>query len=59
MANPAAFAAYIYARLANLNDATICHRLPRFLEDLNMIAMIDTSDQPCWLAEACKILLHL
>ena len=22
-------------------------------EDLNMIAMTGTSDQPCWLAEAC------
>ena len=25
--------------------------------DLNMIAIIGTSDQPCWLAEACKVLL--
>ena len=24
-----------------------------------MIAIIGTSDQPCWLAEACKILLLL
>ena len=24
-----------------------------------MIAMIGTSDRPCWLAEACKILLLL
>ena len=24
-----------------------------------MIAIIDTSDRPCWLAEACKILLLL
>ena len=23
--------------------------------DLNMIAMIGTSDQPCWLTEACKL----
>ena len=29
-----------------------------FMDDLNMIAMIGTSDRPCWLAEACKI-LHL
>ena len=28
-------------------------------EDLNMIAIIGTSDRPCWLAEACKILLLL
>ena len=28
-------------------------------EDLNMIAMIGTSDRPCWMAEACKILLLL
>ena len=28
-------------------------------EDLNMIAIIGISDQPCWLAEACKILLLL
>ena len=27
--------------------------------DLNMIAIIGTSDRPCWLAEACKILLLL
>ena len=33
------------------------HRLSRFHEDLNMIAIVGTSDQPCWLAEACKILL--
>ena len=33
------------------------HRLSRFHEDLNMIAMIGTNDQPCWLAEACKLLL--
>jgi len=26
---------------------------------LNMIAMIGTSDRPCWLAESCKILLLL
>ena len=26
---------------------------------LNMIAMIGASDQPCWLAEACKILILL
>ena len=26
-------------------------------EDLNMIAIIATSDQPYWLAEACKIIL--
>ena len=26
---------------------------------LDMIAIIGTSDQPCWLAEACKILLLL
>ena len=32
-------------------------RLPNFHEDLNMLAMIGTSDRPCWLAEACKILL--
>ena len=33
----------------------------RFHEDLNMIAIIGTSDQPCWLAEACKplLLLHI
>ena len=28
-------------------------------EDLNMIAMIATSDRPCWRAEACKSLLLL
>ena len=33
----------------------IRHGLSRFHEDLNMIAIIGTSDQPCWLAEACKI----
>ena len=27
--------------------------------DLKMIAIIGTSDQPCWLAEACKIFLLL
>ena len=32
----------------------LCHR---FHEDLNMIAITGTSDQPCWLAKACKILL--
>ena len=26
---------------------------------LNMIAMIGTIDQPCWLAEFCKFLLVL
>ena len=30
--------------------------LRNFHEDLNMIAIIGTSDQPCWLAEAIKIL---
>ena len=35
----------------------LCHRLSGFYEDLNMIAIIGTSDRPCWLAEACKILL--
>ena len=28
-------------------------------DDLNMIAMIGTSDRPCWLAESCEILLLL
>ena len=37
----------------------LCHRLSGFYEDLNMIAMIGRSDQPCWLAEACKFLLLL
>ena len=32
--------------------------LSRFRADLNMDVIIGTSDQPCWLAEAC-ILLHL
>ena len=27
--------------------------------DLNMIAIIGTTDQPCWLAAACKLLLLL
>ena len=31
----------------------------RALEDLNMAAMIGTSHWPCWLAEACRILLPL
>ena len=31
-------------------------RLSQFHEDLNMIAIIETSDQPCWLAEACILL---
>ena len=30
-----------------------------FISILDMIAKIGTSDQPCWLAEACKILLLL
>ena len=30
-----------------------------FINILDMIAIIGTSDQPCWLAEACKILLLL
>ncbi len=34
-------------------------RLSRFHDDLNMIAMIGTSDRLCWLAETCKILLLL
>ncbi len=34
-------------------------RLSRFYDDLNMIAMIGTSDRLCWLAETCKILLLL
>ncbi len=29
-------------------------RLSRFHDELNMIAMIGTSDQLCWLAETCK-----
>ena len=33
--------------------------LSGFHEDLNMIAIIGTSDQPCWLAEACNILFLL
>ena len=33
--------------------------LSGFYEDLNMIATIGTSDQPCWLTEACQIRLHL
>ena len=36
-----------------------CSRLSRFHDDLNMIAMVGTSDRPCWLAEICKILLLL
>ena len=32
----------------------LCHRLSGFYEDLNMVAIIGISDQPCWLAEACK-----
>ena len=28
-------------------------------DDLNMIAMIGTSDWPCWLAEPCRLLLLL
>ncbi len=32
--------------------------LSRFHDDLNMVAMIGTSDRPCWLAESCKT-LHL
>ena len=34
-----------------------CHQCSCFYEDLNMIALIGTSNQPCWLAEACKLLL--
>ena len=34
-------------------------RLSRLHDDLNMIAMIGTSDRLCWLAETCKILLLL
>ncbi len=31
--------------------------MSRFHDDLNMIAIIGTSDRLCWLAETCKILL--
>ena len=33
----------------------LCYRLPRFHEHMTLyIAVIGTSDQSCWLAEACK-----
>ncbi len=34
-------------------------RLSRLHDDLNMIAMIGTSDGLCWLAEFCQILFVL
>ena len=38
----------------------LCYRLSRFHEHMTLyIAVIGTSDQSCWLAEACKILLCL
>ena len=48
-----------FAQPDHMGVFPLCHRLSGFYEDLNMIAMIGTSDQPCWLAEACKILLLL
>ena len=41
------------------HDAAFATTCCAFYEDLNMIAMIGMSDWPCWLAEACKILLLL
>ena len=37
-----------------LVKAALMHRLSGFYDNLNMIAIIGTGDQPCWLAEACK-----
>ena len=46
-------------RLAYREGFPLRSRLSRFHDDLNMIAMIGTSDRLCWLAETCKILLLL
>ena len=48
-----------FAQPDRMGGFPLCHRLSGFYEDLNMIAIIGTSDRPCWLAEACKILLLL
>ncbi len=52
--------------LCNITELVRClpkafssSRLSRLYDDLNIIAMIGTSDRLCWLAEALKILLLL
>lgn len=42
-----------------MSNSCIRHRLPTFDEDLNMIAIMGTIDQSCWLAGAGRFLLLL
>ena len=47
----------IFCSALSYGDFSLRHRLSGFHEDLNMIAIIGTSDRPYWLAEACESLL--
>ena len=42
-----------------MTNPTMIHLNPGSIWYAHIIAMIGTSDQSCWLAEACKILLLL
>ena len=52
--------AILFRSAGPFGGSELCYRLSRFHGHMTLcIAVIGTSDQPCWLAEACKILLLL